>query len=110
MTSSGSTASPRLLTNLLTHEKEYAKTLEQALDAGGAACTALLLYQPWLNDPPRPSSGGEAPGHSVIHALAHADAGLRGYAAAVDAYIDGLKELRDLEEGVRNLVRDREIL
>ncbi|KAF9044708.1 hypothetical protein BDZ89DRAFT_157939 [Hymenopellis radicata] len=109
MASSGSTAGPRLLANLLSHEKDYAKALGGVVDASGAACTALLLYQPWLNDP-RPSNGEEPPGNSVIHSLAVADAGLRTYTAAVETYVEGLKELRDLEDGVRNLVRDREIL
>lgn len=108
MASAGSTASPRLLANLLTHEKEYAKALATLVDAGGAAGTALILYQPWLNH----HGGGSEDGHgrSVLQSLALADVGLRTYAAAFESYVEGLKELRDLEDSVRNLIRDREIL
>ncbi|KIY71618.1 hypothetical protein CYLTODRAFT_390021 [Cylindrobasidium torrendii FP15055 ss-10] len=109
MTSSG--ASPRLLANLLSHEKEYGKALAGVIDAGGAACTALVLCQPWLNQPIQQHTGSEDhQPRSVIQCLALADAGIRTYSAAFNTYMDGLKQLRDLEDSVKNLIRDREIL
>ncbi|KAJ4490797.1 hypothetical protein J3R30DRAFT_3400058 [Lentinula aciculospora] len=47
---------------------------------------------------------------AIASSLSNADNALRGYAAAVEEWARYLKELKDLEDEVGNIMRDREIL
>ncbi|KAH9915586.1 uncharacterized protein BXZ73DRAFT_54222 [Epithele typhae] len=97
-------ADSRLLTNLLSHEKDYAKHLAILLDYSQSALASFSAY----------ASASAPPTSQVIiavaGALAGADDALRGYAAAVDRWQEQLRALRAMEEDVGNIMRDREIL
>ncbi|KII84868.1 hypothetical protein PLICRDRAFT_701595 [Plicaturopsis crispa FD-325 SS-3] len=85
--------SPRLLSNLSQHEKAY---------------TAHLLALP---TPAAPFLAAYAPTTAPIaDALTRADEALRLWAASGEAWEDILKELKNKEEEVGNVLRDREIL
>ncbi|KAJ7102811.1 hypothetical protein C8R44DRAFT_347015, partial [Mycena epipterygia] len=97
-------ADSRLLANLLSQEKEYAKHLATFLDHSNASLASFTAYA---------SASSPASAHlilSVAGSLAAADDALRHYAAAVDRWRDSLKRLKDLEDEVGNIMRDREIL
>ncbi|KAJ7187148.1 hypothetical protein C8R46DRAFT_1059007 [Mycena filopes] len=97
-------ADSRLLTNLLTQEKEYAKHLATLLDHSNASLASVTAYA---------SSSSPASAHlilAVAGSLSAADDALRHYAAAVDRWRDYLKGLKALEDEVGNIMRDREIL
>ncbi|KAI0700265.1 hypothetical protein C8T65DRAFT_658093 [Cerioporus squamosus] len=81
----------RLLTNLLNHEKDYSKHLNNLLDYSQAALASFSAYaRRW--------------------GLSGADDALRNYAAAVERWQEQLKALKTMEDDVGNIVRDREIL
>ncbi|KAF9467483.1 hypothetical protein BDZ94DRAFT_1155604 [Collybia nuda] len=94
----------RLLTNLLNQEKDYTKHLTALLDASPASLASFSAY----------ASASSPPASHVILAvarsLAGADDALRRYATAVEDWRAQLKGLRDLEDEVANVMRDREIL
>ncbi|KAJ7026940.1 hypothetical protein C8F04DRAFT_883839, partial [Mycena alexandri] len=97
-------ADSRLLANLLTQEKEYAKHLATLLDHSNASLASVTAYA---------SSSSPASAHlilTVAGSLSAADDALRHYAAAVDRWRDYLKGLKGLEDEVGNIMRDREIL
>ncbi|KAJ7727236.1 hypothetical protein B0H16DRAFT_1697802 [Mycena metata] len=97
-------ADSRLLANLLTQEKEYAKHLATLLDHSNASLASVTAYA---------SSSSPASAHlilTVAGSLSAADEALRHYAAAVDRWRDYLKGLKSLEDEVGNIMRDREIL
>ncbi|KAG6893570.1 hypothetical protein C0992_009470, partial [Termitomyces sp. T32_za158] len=90
----------RLLSNLVTHEKDYAKSLKSlqspshALSAYAAACAPPLsnaLLQ-------------------VSAALGGADEALARYADAVEECREHLARIKELEDDLSIVVRDREIL
>ena len=89
----------RLLTNLLREEREYAKQLTALVGQ-----TSLASY----------AAASSPPTSHVILAvagyLATADDALRRYALAVDSCSDHLKGLKDLEDEIGDILRDREIL
>ncbi|KAG6895501.1 hypothetical protein C0992_000976 [Termitomyces sp. T32_za158] len=91
---------PTLLSNLVTHEKDYAKSLKSlqspshALSAYAAACAPPLsnaLLQ-------------------VSAALGGADEALARYADAVEECRDNLAGIEELEDDLSVVVRDRKIL
>ncbi|KAG6894254.1 hypothetical protein C0992_006917, partial [Termitomyces sp. T32_za158] len=93
-------ADSRLLSNLVTHEKDYAKALKtlqspsHALSAYAAACAPPLsnaLLQ-------------------VSAALGGADEALARYADAVEECREHLTRIKELEDDLGVVVRDREIL
>ncbi|KAK7452719.1 hypothetical protein VKT23_012120 [Stygiomarasmius scandens] len=94
----------RLLNNLISHEKDYSKSLSSLLSSSHASYTSLTAYA--ASSPP--------PASQVILAVAgtllHADEAFRAYARAVDEWRAKLQELKDLEDEVGNVMRDREIL
>ncbi|KAF7290810.1 hypothetical protein MIND_01322000 [Mycena indigotica] len=97
-------ADSRLLGNLLSQEKEYAKHLATLLDHSNASLASVTAYG---------SASSPASAHlilAVAGSLAAADDALRHYAAAVDRWRDYLKGLKALEDEVGNIMRDREIL
>ncbi|KAJ7876573.1 hypothetical protein B0H13DRAFT_2200859, partial [Mycena leptocephala] len=97
-------ADSRLLGNLLSQEKEYAKHLATLLDHSNASLASVTAYA---------SASSPASAHlilTVAGSLAAADDALRHYAVAVDRWRDYLKGLKALEDEVGNIMRDREIL
>ncbi|OBZ73311.1 hypothetical protein A0H81_06762 [Grifola frondosa] len=97
-------ADSRLLSNLLAHEKDYSKHLSILLDYSQASLASFSAY----------ASASAPPTSQVIVAvagtLAGADEALRKYAVSVDRWQEQLKTLKDLEDDVGNVMRDREIL
>ncbi|KAF8879580.1 hypothetical protein BD779DRAFT_1146481 [Infundibulicybe gibba] len=97
-------ADSRLLTNLLSQEKDYSKNLLTLLDFSHASLASFSAY----------ASASSPPASQVILAVAglfsSADNALRGYAAAVDEWREHLKGLKTLEDEVATIMRDREIL
>lgn len=94
----------RLLTNLLSAEKEYIKALSSLLSASHASHASLSAYA--AASPPSTSSAISA----FARTLGSGDEALRTYARAVEVWIEGMKELKDLEDEVGEVMRDREIL
>ncbi|KAF8198200.1 hypothetical protein K438DRAFT_2016305 [Mycena galopus ATCC 62051] len=97
-------ADSRLLANLLSQEKEYAKHLGTLLDHSNASIASVTAYA---------SASSPTSAHlilAVAGSLAAADDALRHYAVAVDRWRDYLKGLKALEDEVGNIMRDREIL
>jgi hypothetical protein len=97
-------ADARLLTNLLTSEKEYHKHLTLLLDHSHGSLTSLNAY-----------AAASAPGLAqtiivVAEKLASSDDALRKYAAAVEQWRERLVGLKAQEEDVAAIIRDREIL
>ena len=94
----------RLLVNLLSHEKEYAKQLSTLLDSSHASLASFSAY----------ASASAPPASQIIievaGALAGADEALRRYALSLEQWQEQLRSLKDLEEEVGNIMRDREIL
>lgn len=94
----------RLLANLLSQEKEYAKQLATVLETSQASLASFSAY----------ASASAPPISQVIlsvaGALAGADEALQKYLGAVDGWRDQLRRLKELESEVGNIVRDREIL
>lgn len=97
-------ADSRLLASLLSTEKDYSKHIDALLDSSHASLTSLTAY----------ASASPPPASQVILAvagtLASADDALRRYAASVEEWRDYLKDLKNLEDEVGNITRDREIL
>ncbi|KAL6306529.1 hypothetical protein BKA93DRAFT_773426 [Sparassis latifolia] len=97
-------ADSRLLTNLLSHEKDYSKHLSILLDYSQASLASFSAY----------ASASAPPASQVVlavaGALANADDALRKYAASLERWQAQLKALKDLEDEVGNIMRDREIL
>ncbi|KAJ8091706.1 hypothetical protein PM082_020941 [Marasmius tenuissimus] len=94
----------RLLNNLISHEKEYSKHLHALLDSSHASFNSLTAFA--ASSPP--------PTSQIILAIAGSlnsvDDALRGYVVAVERWRQYLADLKDLEDEVGNIMRDREIL
>lgn len=94
----------RLLANLLNHEKEYAKQLLGLLDSSHVSLASFSAY----------AAASAPPASNAIIAVAgtlsSADDALRRYAGVVDTWREQLKELKDMEDDVGVIMRDREIL
>lgn len=94
----------RLLTNLLSHEKDYSKQLGSLLDSSQSSLASFSAY-----------ASSSAPGVAqailaVAGSFAGSDEALRRYGDAVEEWRGMLKDLKDLEEEVGSVMRDREIL
>lgn len=97
-------ADSRLLANLLQQEKDYSKQLGQVIESSNASLASFAAY-----------AAASAPPTShvimdVAGALAAADEALRRYARGVDEWREAMRVLKDAEEEVGNIIRDREIL
>ncbi|KAF8630578.1 hypothetical protein AX17_005390 [Amanita inopinata Kibby_2008] len=97
-------ADSRLLTNLLSQDKEYSKQFSSLLDAAHASVSLLSAYAA-ASTPP----AGNAM-LKVAGSLASADDALRRYASSIEEWRERLKGLKTLEDEVSNIIRDREIL
>ncbi|KAF8151820.1 hypothetical protein B0H34DRAFT_664779 [Crassisporium funariophilum] len=97
-------ADSRLLTNLLQQEKDYSKQLTQLLEASNASLSSFTAY---ASASPPPASNVIL---SVAGSLAAADEALRRYAVGVDEWRETMRILKDMEDDVGNIMRDREIL
>lgn len=97
-------ADSRLLSNLLSHEKDYVKSLQSQLEYGQASLASFSAYA--AASPP-PASHAIA---AVAGALVGANDTLRGYAFAVEEWCEQLRMLKEMEDEVGNIARDREIL
>ncbi|PPQ69400.1 hypothetical protein CVT25_004632 [Psilocybe cyanescens] len=97
-------ADSRLLTNLLQQEKEYTKQLNQLLDTSNVSLASFGAY---AAASPRPASQVIM---SVAGSLAAADEALRRYVHGVEEWRDSMRALKDAEDEVGNIMRDREIL
>jgi hypothetical protein len=97
-------ADSRLLGAVLTTEAAYHKALLGLLDASATTLSALSAY----------ASASTTPVSRAVLAVAgnlrSADAALGRYAGAVDGWRAGLARLKEVEEDVSSIVRDREIL
>ncbi|KAF9478744.1 hypothetical protein BDN70DRAFT_986054 [Pholiota conissans] len=97
-------ADSRLLSNLLQQEKEYSKQLAQVIESSNASLASFAAY----------AAASSPPTSHVIMAvagsLAAADESLRRYATGVDEWREAMRSLKDAEEEVGNIMRDREIL
>ncbi|VDB98121.1 unnamed protein product [Peniophora sp. CBMAI 1063] len=95
----------RLLSSLSSHEQTYHKHLLQLVDVyAQSALSALAAYASAA--PPGTARGIMG----VAGSLAGADEALRRYAGAVDEWRMKLEEIREAEEDVGRVVRDRDIL
>lgn len=97
-------ADSRLLSNLLSHEKEYVRALHSQFDYGQSSLSSFSAYAA-ASPPPTSRTIG-----SVATVLAGAQDALRGYVLAVEEWCGQLKMLKDLEDEVGMIARDREIL
>ncbi|KAK7682034.1 hypothetical protein QCA50_014998 [Cerrena zonata] len=97
-------ADSRLLVNLLSHEKDYLKQLTNLLDHSQ---TSLASFSAFAAASAPPASQIII---SVAGAFAGADEALRKYAFAVEQWQFQLKQLKETEDEVANIMRDREIL
>lgn len=97
-------ADSRLLSNLLSHEKDYTKALASFLDSAESSLGSFSAY----------ASASSPPSSQAIIAVAasfaNANDALRMYAASVEEWRVQLKALQELEDEVGNIMRDREIL
>lgn len=94
----------RLLTNLLNAEKEYSKHLLSLLDYSHSSLSSFSAYAA-ASSPPASNAI-----IAVAGTLSGADDALRRYAASVDVWRERLRELKDMEDDVGTIMRDREIL
>ncbi|KAI0942613.1 hypothetical protein AcW1_003196 [Taiwanofungus camphoratus] len=97
-------ADSRLLTNLLSHEKDYSKHLVHLFDHSQTSLASFSAYA--SASPPQISQVII----EVAGVLSGADDALRKYAVSLEWWQEQLKMLKDLEDEVGNVMRDREIL
>lgn len=97
-------ADSRLLSNLLNHERDYVRALHNQLDVGQASLASFSAYAA-ASPPPASRAIG-----AVATALVGAQDALRGYVLAVEQWCEQLKMLKDMEDEVGTIARDREIL
>ncbi|KAL5492714.1 hypothetical protein ACEPAI_4161 [Sanghuangporus weigelae] len=97
-------ADSRLLSNLLNHERDYVRSLYTQLEVGQASLASFSAYAA-ASPPPASRTIG-----SVATALFGAQDALKGYVLAVEEWCEQLKMLKDMEDEVGNIARDREIL
>lgn len=94
----------RLLNSLLSNEKEYHKQLLVLLDTHSQQ--SLGAFAAYASASPAPVARALI---AVAGCFAGADDALRRYAASIDTWHAELRALKDLEEDVKNVMRDREI-
>ena len=97
-------ADSRLLANLLVNEKDHAKQLLTVSTSSRSSLASLSAYAA-----ASPSSLAQVI-LAVADALTSANNALQRYAASVNEWSQQLKILKDLEDEVGNIIRDREIL
>ena len=97
-------ADSRLLSNLLQHEKEYAKSLNSQLERSQVS---IASFSAFAAASPPPTSYAI---HTIVGALIGADDGFRRYLLSVEEWVEMLKSLKEMEEDVGSVMRDREIL
>ncbi|KAH7886486.1 hypothetical protein F5I97DRAFT_1829119 [Phlebopus sp. FC_14] len=103
----------RLLTNLITHEKEYSKHLAALFPLSHTALASLSAYAATFPSPRPYSPSPKSPAQTlaaIVDVLASADDALQRYNQATDAWREQLVHLKDLEDEVGAVLRDREIL
>ncbi|KAF9236133.1 hypothetical protein BU15DRAFT_25337, partial [Melanogaster broomeanus] len=105
----------RLLNNLIAHEKEYTKHFAALFPISHTALASLSAYaaaSPSTN-PYHSSEAATSPAQAVaaiVDVLAAADDALQKYNQAVEAWREQLVSLKELEDDVNAVLRDREIL
>ncbi|QRV81510.1 proteophosphoglycan ppg4 [Ceratobasidium sp. AG-Ba] len=97
-------ADNRLLTNLIKCEKEHHSALLALLVRSHTSLAALSAYASTAAPPVAQALLG------CIQAFAAADEGLRGYAAALEGWKEELKEVKRVEDEVKTVMRDKELL
>lgn len=97
----------RLLTNLTDQEKEYAKHLAALFPLSRAALASLSAYA--AASPSHPASPAHAIA-AVVDVLASADDALQRYTHAIDTWRQQLVSLKDVEDDLAAILRDRDIL
>ncbi len=95
----------RLLNSLLSDEKEYHKQLLVLLDTHSQQ--SLGAFTAYASASPAPVARALI---AVAGSFAGADDALRHYAGSIDTWHAELRTLKDVEEEVKNVMRDREIL
>lgn len=95
----------RLLNSLLSNEKEYHKQLLALVD--NYSQHSLTAFAAYASASPAPVARAVI---AVAGSFAGADDALRRYAISVEAWQAELRALKELEEEVGNVMRDREIL
>lgn len=97
-------ADSRLLSNLLQQEKDYLKQFNLLFNSAAASLDSFTAY----------AAASPPPASQVILAvaslLASADNALKRYALGVEQWRDAMRLLKDMEDDVGNIMRDREIL
>ncbi|KAJ3914620.1 hypothetical protein F5877DRAFT_7096, partial [Lentinula edodes] len=92
----------RLLARLITNEKQYTSNLQGLLVPSNASVTSLEAY-----------AASPIPKLAILNlanTLRNADEAFRAYVGAVEEWVRLLGELKDLEDEVGGVLRDREIL
>ncbi|CAE6356323.1 unnamed protein product [Rhizoctonia solani] len=97
-------ADNRLLTNLIKCEKEHHSALLALLVRSHTSLAALSAYASTASPPVAQALRG------CIQAFATADEGLRGYAAALEGWKEELKEVKRVEDELKSVVKDKDIL
>lgn len=97
-------ADSRLLSNLLLKEKDYLKQFKQLFTCSAASLDSFTAYA--AASPPPASQAILA----VASLLAVADDALQQYYLGVVRWRDAMQALKDMEDDVGNIMRDREIL
>ena len=99
-----STPQTRLLASLLKSTKEYNTTLTSHLVVSHTSLSGLQAYASASS----PTTAASILG--VADALKGADDAFARYASEVDHWRERLKEVKNAEEDVANILRDRDIL
>ncbi|KAI6115747.1 hypothetical protein EV401DRAFT_2210762 [Pisolithus croceorrhizus] len=103
----------RLLTNLIAHEKEYTKHFVSLFPLSHAALASLSAYSAASPSENPYSSNSGSPAQvlgAIVDVLAGADDALQRYLHAVEKWREQLVSLKELEDDVGSILRDREIL
>jgi hypothetical protein len=95
----------RLLNSLLSNEKEYHKQLLVLLD--NYSQQSLGAFTAYASASPTHVARAVI---AVGGSFARADNALRRYAVSIEAWQAELRTLKDLEDDVGSIIRDREIL
>src|SRR6266436_5704387 len=95
----------RLLNGLLSNEKEYHKQLLALVD--NYSQLSLTAFAAYASASPAPVARAVI---AVAGSFAGADDALRRYAVTVEAWQAELRALKELEDEIGNVMRDREIL
>lgn len=103
----------RLLTNLIAHEKEYTKHFVSLFPLSHAALASLSAYSAASPSENPYSSNSGSPAQvlaAIVDVLAGADDALQRYLHVVEKWREQLVSLKELEDDIGSILRDREIL